>query len=430
MNFYYLSSIAKLHFPFKLKKDQEEAVESWIGNRCKGSIIFSTGTGKTEIALECAKKASTILSKNNIFNILIVVPRIILIEQNLKRLENYGIEKEFIGTYYGEHKIIKEITISTYQSLIKNLDILRNFDMIILDEVHLVSQTAVKYSKIFDVISEDPSLAVLCLTATINERDPKYSKILSLAPPVKKYSMDEAVNDGRLAKPKIIVRSVNFTAEEKILYDQVSTKIKNISFSLKSSDPLKISRLLRSGGNKSRLAKQWFENVRIRKKLLVESKYKIDATVNIIENHKDEKIMIFSETIESLEKINAVLSKKKIFAKIITNKIRKRERQEILDEWGKNFSILLSVHTLEIGFDIPSVRIAIITSNTQNINQLIQRVGRVLRKSDNKTEALVYVVYIKQTKDTKIVDMISNTFKKNKNEKEQNTITEYFSAKS
>ncbi|MGD1836406.1 MAG: DEAD/DEAH box helicase [Nitrososphaeraceae archaeon] len=422
-----MSLISNLHFPFKLKKDQEEAVKSWIDNNYKGSIIFSTGTGKTEIALECAKKASEILSQKKIFNVLFLVPRIILIEQNIKRLENYGIKKELVGTYYGEHKKIKEITISTYQSLVKNLEIIRNFDMIILDEVHLVSQTAIKYSKIFDVIVEHPSLAILCLTATIDEQDPKYSKILSLAPPVKKYSIDEAVNDGRLTKPRIIVQPVNFTNDEKIQYDQVSIKIKNISFMLRSSDPSKISKLLRFGGNKSRLAKQWFENVRIRKKLLVESKYKIDATVDIIQKHKNEKIMIFSETIESLEKISTVLNKKKILSKIITNKIRKKERQDILDMWGKNFSVLLSVHTLEIGFDIPSVRIAIIMSNTYNINQLVQRIGRVLRKSDNKEEALVYVVYIKQTKDTKIVNMLGNTFKKNVNKKKvQNRISSYF----
>ena len=422
-----MSLISNLQFPFKLKQDQVDAVKSWIDNSYKGSIIFSTGTGKTEIALECAKKASEIFSQNKVFNILFLVPRIILIEQNVKRLENYGIKKEFIGTYYGEHKKIKEITISTYQSIIKNLEIIRNFDMIILDEVHLVSQTAIKYSKIFDVIAEHSNLSILCLTATIDERDPKYSKILSLAPPVKKYSIDEAVHDGRLTKPKIIVRSVNFTTDEKFLYDQVSTKIKNISFILKTSDPSRISRLLKFGGNRSKLAKQWFENVRIRKKLLVESKYKIDATVDIVQKHKNEKIMIFSETIESLEKINTVLNKKKILSKIITNKIRKKERQAILDMWGKNFSILLSVHTLEIGFDIPSVRIAIIMSNTQNINQLVQRIGRVIRKSDNKTEALVYVVYIKQTKDTKIVNMLDNTFKRNiNNKKEQNKISSYF----
>ena len=41
--------IGYLKFPFNLKKDQEEAVEAWIRNDFRGSIIYSTGTGKTEI---------------------------------------------------------------------------------------------------------------------------------------------------------------------------------------------------------------------------------------------------------------------------------------------------------------------------------------------------------------------------------------------
>jgi hypothetical protein len=46
------SAISMLKFPFKLTKDQIEAAEAWIMNGYKGS-----GTGKTEIAFECAKRA-------------------------------------------------------------------------------------------------------------------------------------------------------------------------------------------------------------------------------------------------------------------------------------------------------------------------------------------------------------------------------------
>ncbi|HET6640789.1 MAG TPA: DEAD/DEAH box helicase family protein, partial [Nitrososphaeraceae archaeon] len=53
-----LPAIENLKFPFKLKKDQEEAVESWMKNDFRGSIVYSTGTGKTEIAFECARRAS------------------------------------------------------------------------------------------------------------------------------------------------------------------------------------------------------------------------------------------------------------------------------------------------------------------------------------------------------------------------------------
>lgn len=52
-----ISAISMLKFPFKLTKDQIEAVEAWIMNDYEGLIIYSTGTGKTEIAYECARRA-------------------------------------------------------------------------------------------------------------------------------------------------------------------------------------------------------------------------------------------------------------------------------------------------------------------------------------------------------------------------------------
>ena len=51
-------SIFNLKFPFILTKDQEDAISAWINNNYRGSIIYSTGTGKTEIAFECAKRAA------------------------------------------------------------------------------------------------------------------------------------------------------------------------------------------------------------------------------------------------------------------------------------------------------------------------------------------------------------------------------------
>ena len=103
-------AIAALTFPFELKRDQLEAAEAWVGNGCRGSVIFSTGTGKTEIAFECARRAALLSGKER-FRLVLLVPRIVLIEQNVRRLRNYGIAEEHIGVYYGERKDVREITI-------------------------------------------------------------------------------------------------------------------------------------------------------------------------------------------------------------------------------------------------------------------------------------------------------------------------------
>jgi len=407
-------AILNLKFPFSLTNDQENAINAWINNRYKGSIIYSTGTGKTEIAFECAKRAAfnkCLLyqkeNKNlNNFKILFLVPRIILIEQNMERLARYNIDKESIGAFFGEKKDEKEITISTYQSVINNHYLIKNSDMVILDEVHFVSNTAFSYTNLFRIIKEDPKKMILGLTATINELDPKYQEIIKTIPPVRRYLIKEAVDDGRLAKPEIISIEATLTNEERDTYDKTSELIRNISYKLNAYEPSIITKILYQGGARSKYAKEWFSQVRIRKDLLNSSQNKLERAVQIIRKHHKEKSMIFSETIDSISKLKTILEKKNIPSEIIHSKIKIKERKSILERWGKDFFPLLSVHTLEIGYDIPQVGIAIILSNTSNVNQIAQRIGRVIRKTEAKDKALIYIIYVKETRDNKIVRMV------------------------
>ena len=424
VEFRILIAILNLKFPFELKDDQLEAVNAWLNNNFKGSIIYSTGTGKTEIAFECARRIAEIKYNNDVilsskyttedklnyqFRILFIVPRIVLIEQNVNRLVKYGLPRESIGTFFGEQKDIREITISTYQSVINRLDLIRNSDMIILDEIHLLSETAKEFSKIFDIINKDPTKAILGLTATINENDPRYNTIIRTLPPVKKYLIKDAVTDGRLAKPQVVSIPVNFTDAEKKIYDETTAKISYLSRKLGVFDPKRISIFLFKGGYNAKLAKSWFENVRKRKELLNSAQNKMLSVVNIVKKHPSEPIMIFSETIESIKKLEKILELNEISSRSIHNKIPANQRKRILEEWGKEYFPLLSVHTLEIGYDIPEVRIAIIISNSSNINQVAQRIGRVIRKTNTKNYALIYVIYIRDSRDNSTLRMVKST---------------------
>ncbi|MGI9010367.1 MAG: DEAD/DEAH box helicase family protein [Nitrososphaeraceae archaeon] len=402
------AAISQLKFPFSLKEDQIDAVNAWIDNDFRGTIVYSTGTGKTEIAFECAKRVACAYPSSSTLNILLMVPRIILIEQNTRRLVSYGIPKDKIGEYFGERKQIREITICTYQSIIRNLDIIRRSNMVIFDEIHLIRDTAKIFSKIFDVVIEDHKKAILGLTATLDEKDlSKYNTILTLLPPVKRYPIKNAVNDKRLAKPIIIPLKVNLTEKEQKDYDTYSTKIKRISNRFKKYDAESMTLLLRKGGFVSGMAKAWFINVRKRKLLLSCAENKLLSALNLItKKFPNEKIMVFSETIDSITKLRDMLELEGTKAMIIDSNINSRKRQSILDQWGSEFYPLLSVHTLEIGFDVPQVRIEVILATTSNMNQVIQRIGRVIRKQEGKEVALIYVIYVSDTKDDKIHDIV------------------------
>ena len=410
-------AISKLEFPFALKEDQIEAVNAWINNDYRGTVLYSTGTGKTEIALECAKRFAFIFASSSSYstatslpflNILLIVPRIILIEQNIKRLVSYGIPKEKIGAYFGERKEIREITICTYQSITRNLNLIRRANMVIFDEVHLIRDTAKIFRKIFDVVVEDHKKAILGLTATLDEKDlSKYHTILTLLPPVKRYPIIKAVNDKRLAKPIVIPLKVHLTEKEQKDYDTYTSKIKKISYRFKKYDADSMSLLLRKGGFVSGMAKAWFSNVRKRKLLLSCAENKLLSAINLITTKfPNEKIMIFSETIDSITKLKNMLESQGTKAMIIDSNVSSKKRQEIINQWGIEFYPLLSVHTLEMGFDIPQVRIEIILATTSNMNQVVQRIGRVIRKHEGKDLALIYVIYVSDTKDDNIHDLV------------------------
>jgi superfamily II DNA or RNA helicase len=284
--------------------------------------------------------------------------------------------------------------------------------MVVLDEVHLVSESAVAFDSIFDTIVEDPSRAILGLTATINEKDPKYQTILTVAPPVKKYMIKDAVMDGRLAKPVVRPVQVSFAPEEQKIYDETSAAIKDISRKLQTYDPVKMTKMLMRGGSRGSMAKTWFAYVRKRKELLSSTKQKLLKAADLVRYHPNERIMIFSETIDSIKQLKDMLEDGGIPAQTIHNGIKPRERQKILESWGKDYFPLLSVHTLEIGYDVPQVGIAIIIASTSNINQVAQRIGRVVRKVEGKDQALVYVVYVSGTKDDNVLKVVKAAIEK------------------
>jgi superfamily II DNA or RNA helicase len=122
--------------------------------------------------------------------------------------------------------------------------------------------------------------------------------------------------------------------------------------------------------------------------------------------------MVFSETIESIQKLREILLKNNgINSMIIDSSLKINEREKILSVWGKDFFPLLSVHTLEVGYNVPEVSIAIILATTSNINQVVQRIGRVVRKTEQKETALIYTIYLSHTQDYSTLKMIKQATK-------------------
>jgi superfamily II DNA or RNA helicase len=173
-----------------------------------------------------------------------------------------------------------------------------------------------------------------------------------------------------------------------------------------------MSLLLTRGGQVEGLVKTWFVNVRKREAVLSCAANKLSAAVDLIrKKHPNERVMVFGDTLDSINKLNSRFETQGIKSKVIDSKMNSTEIQVILSKWGREFYPLLSVYTSEIGYDVPHVGIEIILATTSNMNQAIQLIGRVLRRYDRKDTTLVYLVYVSDTNDDNILSVVEQVGK-------------------
>ena len=65
--------------------------------------------------------------------------------------------------------------------------------------------------------------------------------------------------------------------------------------------------------------------------------------------------------------------------------------------------VLVSCKSLDEGFDVPDAESAIIVSSSSSIRQRIQRMGRVLRKTDDNKNAKIYTLYSSHTEKERLI---------------------------
>ena len=100
-----------------------------------------------------------------------------------------------------------------------------------------------------------------------------------------------------------------------------------------------------------------------------------------------------------------MLIDKEISVGIYHSKMSLKERTAMLSEFKDNiYKVIVCVKALDEGIDIPELEMAIITAGTSVKRQQIQRIGRVLRKNDDKPSK-IYQIYVK---DTKEVDWVNS----------------------
>jgi superfamily II DNA or RNA helicase len=86
----------------------------------------------------------------------------------------------------------------------------------------------------------------------------------------------------------------------------------------------------------------------------------------------------------------------------MTHQTRVKERQDIMERFRDGiYRVLVTSKVLNEGVDIPDASIGVILSGSGSAREFIQRLGRILRRGDNK-QAILYEVIARETREERV----------------------------
>ena len=376
----------------KLLPHQTKAIDTWEAAGKKGIFEHATGSGKTFTAIEAIKRH---LKSGD--PVIVLVPSQLLLEQWRSEiideipdanilLAGAGHTKWKFGGRLRSHTSpnldMKSVVVATMQTAATETFISMvyqgNHLLIIADEIHQIGSPFNSKSLSIQTGSS------LGLSATPKRYgDPEgtnriYERYGPILPPP--ITLQDAIQSGRLVSYEYFPHAVNLTEEESLEWKKLT---KQISFEL----AIQKTKDNNTQGLSEKAKMLLIKRSRIAKK----AKIKTGLATEIIRKQYEEgqSWLIYCEDSDQLDemvqKLTSVgLKPLQYHSNMVGDKV------ETLN-WFKTFGgILVSIKCLDEGIDIPAISHAFILASSQNPRQFIQRRGRVLRKSESKSLAVIH----------------------------------------
>jgi superfamily II DNA or RNA helicase len=203
-----------------------------------------------------------------------------------------------------------------------------------------------------------------------------------------------AVENGYVSQVDIIPVPAPLTSEERKMYREIEEKLNRVKIELDDAK----ARSLPSVAKLDRLLKILLNK---RRQILSKIPSKRAKVLEIVRSVEDDRILVFSESIESVEELKKYLIENGVTAETYHSQKPEHVRDTIFANWGKTFRVLLAVRALDEGVDVPEVKVGVIIASGKETRQLVQRLGRLIRPVAGK-RARVYVVYAEGTYEFEI----------------------------
>ena len=354
-------------------------------------LILSTGFGKTYCAFDIIKQRVQLK-----LPILIVVPRLVLIENWKFEIRKFSLEE-----------YLPYITFSTYQSLHKHVD--KKWECVIFDECHHLSE------RCMNLWNTNNSNINIFLSATVNAAI-RYWISLNYLPEIIEVNLRNAIDNNVLPDPKVYLiplQLCNTFFTETLIKESKNKKkwaacfygdrwkfLKDYNVKIKCTQQQYYNELSndieywkKKAMNNAFFKNKWLKLCGDRLKWLSDKKTEI--VLNLLKHLKNYRTLTFCNSIEQTE----------LLGKYCINSKNKLSNEYLNLFNNKKIKHITSVNMLNEGVTLTDCKIGIFVSINSSDILVKQKNGRLLR---HKEPVIIIPYYINTREEELVKQMLEN----------------------
>lgn len=383
----------------KLHAWQRRALDDWRANGRRGVVEAVTGAGKTRVGIAAIAEA---VSRGR--RAVVIAPSLVLVGQWVSEIR--AMLPDVQVTIRFDEARPWQVLVTTVQAAMRRPAVPYGEQaLLVADECHRCGAEG------FSRALRAGFIWRLGLTATLERGDDGDDVLAAyFGRVVHDLGYGEALQDKLISPFRFAHVSVPLLPAERSEYDEITDDLRAtrdrlivqhaipeepISAFLRAVSDLAQDRSLGSGGG---LARHYMKLFSARRTLLAETPVKMAALAWMSGAvSASNGTIVFTQTKEASARAAEVLSSEGCASVSIHGELDKDLREERIDLFRKgSVTSLTAPRVLDEGVDVPEADLGIVTAANRSRRQMIQRLGRVLRRRPGKVARFV-VLYAEAT---------------------------------
>ena len=390
----------------ELYRWQLDALISWLRCGRRGVIEAVTGSGKTDVAIAAAADA---LRRGRF--VLVLVPSRVLMEQWYGRLTRAlpGARIGRLGDAGRDRPEVCDVLVATRHSAAAHRPLPPGGGegLLIADECHGLGGRVLRRAMLPQYRER------LGLTATLERADDGVTDLLIpyFGGVCHRYGFEAAIGHGVCAPPRVAFVGVPLSPAERAEYTATEHRLVTARIHLRGipgmplepfGDFLAAVAHLAEGdaGADGRAAREYLDAFAKRREIVAESSGKYELLGSLASAIADaDGALIFTETVRAANHAINRLDPH-VSIDLMTGSTPRHRRREILDRLrARDLDAVAAPRVLDEGIDVPDANLGVVMSASRTRRQMIQRMGRILRRKQPGVAARFLIMFAADTQE-------------------------------